>query len=114
MSSLIHRVQYPLVAESMPSERRTERGDLEHRAVAAWTTTADRLESTTYYWNNVGVTAPFQLLNDSSNQPIWVVDAIFTFSDVGWRYAPEGEVITDYCGHHGQVDPTFTCPRANV
>jgi hypothetical protein len=42
-----------------------------------------------------------------------VVEAIYTFSDVT-RYAQNGEVITDCCGKHGQVNSSFTAPRANV
>ena len=43
-----------------------------------------------------------------------MIDAIYTFTDVAWRYAQNGEVITDYCGKHGQVDPSFTAPNANI
>ena len=49
MSSLIHRTQNPLVAESMPAETAGVKSDLEVRAVATWPTTTDRVESTTYY-----------------------------------------------------------------
>jgi len=69
---------------------------------------------TTYYYNNVPVRAPYQLLNDSSNNPIWVIDAIYSFSDIAWRYADNGEVITDFCGKRGQVDSSFTCSKANI
>ncbi len=88
--------------------------DLEHKAVAKWEATIERVQLTTYYWNNVPVTAPYQLLNDSGGNPIWVLEAIYTFSDVAWRYAHGGETITDFCGKHGQVDPSFTCSKSNI
>lgn len=78
-------------------------------AIATWTTQIEQIQSQTFYYNNVPVTAPYQLLNDSDGNPIWVIDAIYTFSDVSWRYAQSGEVITDYCGKRGQVDGEFTC-----
>lgn len=116
MSSIIHLSQYPLAVEAMHPMKMPGKGvvDPECKAVATWKTTIDKIQLTTYYWNNVGVTAPYQLLNDSAGNPIWVIEAIYTFSDVAWRYARDGEVITDYCGKHGQVDSSFTCSKANI
>lgn len=117
MSATIHLAQYSLVGESVPAaeEAVVEEG-LEFQAVATWKSTVDELQltTTTWFWNNVGVTSPYQLLNDANNDPIWVIEARYTFSDVAWRYAQNGELITDYCGKRGQVDPSFTAPKANI
>src|SRR5262245_43200965 len=117
VNSTIFLNQYPLVGESAPaSEDVALDAGLELQAVASWSNKIEELQvtATTWYWNNVSVTAPYQRLNDSANNPIWVIEAIYTFSDVAWRYAQNGEVITDYCGKHGLVDPSFTAPKANV
>lgn len=115
MSSVIQLSQYPLSSDIMPTIAAHKGIDtLEHKAVATWKTTIERTQLTTYYWNNVPVTAPFQLLNDSDDNPIWVIEAIYTLSDVAWRYANGGEVITDFCGKRGQVDSSFTCSKANI
>ena len=84
-------------------------------AVAEWSSdVGDDAVLNTYYYNNVPVTRPYQLLNDSSANPIWVIEATYTFSDVAWRYANGGEVITDFCGKRGQVDPAFVVASANI
>ena len=117
MNATIHLTQYTLVGESVPAAEETVvKEGPELQAVATWKSTVDELQlaTTTWYWSNVGVTSPYQLLNDANNNPIWVIEAIYTFSDVAWRYAHNGEVITDYCGKHGQVDPSFTAPKANI
>lgn len=114
MTASIHLDLYSLASESMDAFRATAEDSIERQAVAEWRTTVEGSAVASYYWNNVGVTAPFQLLNDSSNNPIWVIEAIYTFSDVAWRYARNGEVIRDFCGTRGQVDSSFTCSKANV
>jgi hypothetical protein len=116
MTSIIRLSQYTLASEAVPAFKAAGKGpaDLEYKAVATWQKTIGRVQLTTYYWNNVPVTAPYQLLNDSSGNPIWIIEAIYTFSDVSWRYARDGEVITDFCGKRGQVDNSFTCPKSNI
>lgn len=107
--------QYALPSEVL--EVREEKGQINEvgiNAVATWETQIEQIQSQTYYYNNVPVTAPFVLLNDSNGDPIWVIEAIFTFSDVRWRYARGGEVIKDFCGKRGQVDSDFTCRSANI
>ena len=82
-------------------------------AVASWKSTDDKgVRSETYYYNNVSVRHPYQQLNVNGN-PLWIIEAVLTFSDVGWNYGL-GEVITDNCGRRGQVDGSFVAPRANV
>ena len=106
--------QYALPSKAL-EVRESEKGqinDVGINAVATWETQIEQIQSQTYYFNNVGVTKPFQLLNDSNGNPIWVIEAIFTFSDVAWSYG--SELITDHCGKRGQVDSDFTCPSANI
>ena len=116
MNKLIHSNPYKLPGHPIDlAAKGTEHPETAIKAVAHWKSAADAtLASDTYYYNNVPVTRPFQLLNDFNNNPIWVIEASFTFSDVGWRYGDDSEVITDYCGRHGAVDPRFIVPSANI
>ncbi len=114
MTTNFHLELYPLAAESMDAVHATAEETHEHQAIAEWRSAAEGVAVATYYYNNVPVFNPFQLLNDSNNNPIWVIEAIYTFSDVAWRYSHNGEIINDFCGKHGQVDSSFTCARANV
>jgi len=118
VSTILNLTQYSLAGESLPDMKELDDAapELACEPVASWETTYDDLQLTTssYYYNNVPVSAPFQFLNDSNNNPIWVIEARYTFSDVAWRYAQNGEVITDFCGKRGQVDSSFTAPKANI
>lgn len=116
MNPLIHSGIYKLPGEPMEPETDAAAGQENGiKAAAHWRTVVDEnLALDTYYYNNVGVTRPYQLLNDHNNNPIWVIEASFAFSDVGWRYANDSEVVTDYCGKRGQVDPSFLVSRANI
>ncbi|MFH1302770.1 MAG: LecA/PA-IL family lectin [Planctomycetota bacterium] len=114
MTAQLHLGLYPLADESMDITRATPDDAIEHQAVAEWRTTVEGTAVASYYYNNVSVSKPYQLLNDSNNKPIWVIEALYTFSDVAWRYAHNGEVIHDFCGKRGQIDSSFTCKKANI
>jgi hypothetical protein len=117
VTATIYLKQYSLAGETTQIEKSGESVlDLERQAVATWETPYDELQltTTTYYYNNVPVNRPFQHLNDPNNNPIYVVDVLYTFSDIAWRYAGDGEIIQDFCGKRGQVDAAFVCPNANI
>jgi hypothetical protein len=116
MNTLIHTRHYELPGNPIDlAAEGAEHQENALKAVAHWkSAAAANLSFDTYFYNNVPVKFPFVLLNDSNNNPIWVISASYAFSDVGWRYADNSEVITDYCGHHGAVDPSFFVSRANV
>lgn len=116
MNALIHTGVYRLPGEPMDAATKvTEKEEGALRAAAHWKSGGDeKLAYDTYYYNNVSVQRPYQLLNDVNNNPIWVHEASFTFSDVGWRYAPGSEVITDYCGKRGQFDSSFLVAPAYI
>ena len=118
MNTAIHLTQYTLTGESMAAMKEPTEGVLEqeHAAVATWRSTYDELQITTtsWYYPKLSVKAPMQFLNDEHGNPIWVIQAWYTFSNVAWRYAENGEFITDHCGKRGQVDSRFTAPKANI
>jgi hypothetical protein len=116
MNKLIHTGIYRLPGDPLDLDSKVATNkENTIKAVAHWKSVVDEnLVYDTHYYNNVGVTKPYQLLNDANNNPIWVIEASFTFSDVGWRYVGGGEVITDYCGKRGQVDGSFVVAAANV
>ena len=116
MTPALYVVRYSLPGEKMahPLKVKGKHHEVGLLAVASWKYHMGNVAYDTFYWSNIGVNDPFQLLNDSNNNPIWVVTADFSFSHIGWRYVGDGEVITDFCGKRGQIDGSNTCPKTNA
>ncbi len=117
MSLLTHTLDlYSSLPETVKDieEKELPSYDYEKKAVAEWKVEIEKTRYVTYYWNNVSVNRPYQLLNDSRGNPIWVITVDYTFSDVAWRYKPGGEVITDFCGRRGSISSDFRCRSAYI